>query len=179
MFCWKVFDSKGEELDESKNDKSEESSEEDEEKEEVEEETARPTQTQRQATCMNIGDTKGKSYLGVSFKDEIDRDKQQAKRCHNIITQSKKSEIIYEDYEAIILCHIMQMISESMEGQETSLAQQYVLEKGLKIFKERGEKSVHKEMKQLDDRTCYLPLMVQDMTTGEKIKVQDAIVLLT
>ena len=62
------------------------------------------------------------------------------------------------------------MISESIKGQKTCLVQQYVLEKGLKIFKEKGEKSVHKEMKQLDDRTCYLPLMVRDMTTGEKMK---------
>ena len=86
------------------------------EEEDVEEKTGRPTWTQRQATRMNIGDTKGKSYLGVSFKDEVDRDKQQVERCHNIITQSKKSEIIYENYEIMILCHIMQMILESAEG---------------------------------------------------------------
>ena len=172
-----VFDAEDDESEESE--ESSEEEDEDDEEGKVEEETGRPTRTRRQATRMNIGDTKGKSYLGVSFKDEVDRDKQQVERCHNIITQSKKSEIIYEDYEAMILCHIMQMISESVEGQETSLAQQYVLEKGLKIFKEKGEKSVHKEMKQLDDRTCYLPLMVQDMTTGEKMKAQDAIVLLT
>ena len=100
---------------------------------------------------MNIGNTKGKSYLGVSFKDEVNRDKQQVECCHNIITQSKKSEIIYENYEAMILCHIVQMISESVEGQGTSLVQQYVLEKDLKIFKEKGQKSAYKEMKQLDD----------------------------
>ena len=34
-------------------------------------------------------------------------------------------------------------------------------------------------MKQLDDQTCYLPLMVQDMTTGERMKAQNTIVLLT
>ena len=54
-----------------------------------------------------------------------------------------------------------------------------MLEKGLKIFKEKGEKSVHKEMKQLDDRTCYLLLKVDKITTEEKVKAQNAIVLLT
>ena len=38
---------------------------------------------------------------------------------------------------------------------------------------------MYKEMKQLDDRTCYLPLKVDKMTTEEKVKVEDAIVLLT
>ena len=54
-----------------------------------------------------------------------------------------------------------------------------VLEKGLNIFKERGEKSVYKEMKQLNNRICYLPLKVDKITTEEKVKVQDTIVLLT
>ena len=138
----------------------EELSEEDEDEEEVKEETVKLIQTQRQMTHMNIGDTRGKLYLGVSFKDKVDRDKQQVECCHNIITQSRKSEIIYEDYKVIILCYIMQMILKSAEGQETFLAQQYVLGKSLKIFKEKGDKSVYKEMKQLDDRTCYLLLMV-------------------
>ena len=86
---------------------------------------------------MNIGDTKGKLYLGVSFKDEVDRDKQQVERCHNIITQSKKSEIIYEDYKAMILCHIMQMIFETAQTKEKTFAQKYMLEKELKIFKRK------------------------------------------
>ena len=54
-----------------------------------------------------------------------------------------------------------------------------MLEKGLKIFKEKGEKLVYKEMKQLDNQTCYLPSMVQDMTRGKRMKAQDAIILLT
>ena len=38
---------------------------------------------------------------------------------------------------------------------------------------------MYKEMKQLDNRTCYLPLKVDKITTEEKVKAQDAIVLLT
>ena len=70
-------------------------------------------------------------------------------------------------------------MAERTEDNKKSFTQQYVLEKGLKIFTEQGEKSVYEEMKQLDDRTCYLPLKVNKMTTEEKVKVQDAIVLLT
>ena len=49
----------------------------------------------------------------------------------------------------------------------------------IKDLKGKGEKSVHKEMKQLNDRTCYLPLKVNKITTEEKVKAQNAIVLLT
>ena len=79
----------------------------------------------------------------------------------------------------MILCHIMQLILESVEGQGMSLVQQYVPEKGLKIFKKKGEKLVHKEMKQLDNQTWYLPLMLQDIMAAEKMQAQDTIVLLT
>ena len=34
-------------------------------------------------------------------------------------------------------------------------------------------------MRQLDNRICYLPLKVDKITTEEKVKAQDAIVLLT
>ena len=73
----------------------------------------------------------------------------------------------------------MQIMLEVTQDKKKSFTQQYVLEKGLKIFKERGEKSIYKEMRQLDNRICYLPLKVDKMTTEEKIKVEDAIVLLT
>ena len=71
------------------------------------------------------------------------------------------------------------MMSEVTQDKKKSFAQQYVLEKGLKIFKERGEKSIYKEIKQFNDRICYLLLKVDKITTEEKVKVQDAIVLLT
>ena len=73
----------------------------------------------------------------------------------------------------------MQIMSEVTQDKKKSLVQQYVLEKGLKIFKEKGEKSIYKEMKQLDNRTCYLSLKMGKMTTEEKVKAQDTIVLLT
>ena len=41
----------------------------------------------------------------------------------------------------------MKMIAGVTQDKKKSFAQQYVLEKGLKIFKEKGEKSVYKEMK--------------------------------
>ena len=67
--------------------------------------------------------------------------------CHNIVKQIKNKKIVSKDYEALIFCHIMQMISGVTQDKKKSFAQQYVLEKGLKIFKERGKKSMYKEMK--------------------------------
>ena len=54
-----------------------------------------------------------------------------------------------------------------------------MLEKGLKIFKEKGEKAVYKEMKQFNNRIYHLPLCVDNITIQDKMKVQDTIVLLT
>ena len=60
-----------------------------------------------------------------------------------------------------------------------SFAQQYILEKGLKKFGNKGEQAAYKEMEQLHKRTCFTPILVKDMTEDEKMKAQLALCFLT
>ena len=58
-------------------------------------------------------------------------------------------------------------------------AQQYVFEKGLKIFGEKGEEAAKTELDQLHRRLCFAPISVAELTKDEKRKAQYAIMLLT
>ena len=57
--------------------------------------------------------------------------------------------------------------------------QQYILQKGIKKFKEKGEEAILKEIKQLHDRKCFQPIKVQDITEAERRKAQVALTYLT
>ena len=40
----------------------------------------------------------------------------------------------------------------------------------MKKFKERGEKALHKEVKQLHDRKCFKAIAVAELTRRERVK---------
>ena len=61
----------------------------------------------------------------------------------------------------------------------TSFAQQYQLQKGLKLFGERGHKASASEMAQLHDRKCFQPLSVNTLSQNERKRAQIAMMLLT
>lgn len=56
-----------------------------------------------------------------------------------------------------------------------SLAQQYLLHKGLKKFGKEGEKAIGKEMGQLRNQTCWMPMSVTDMNANERRRAQLAL----
>ena len=58
-------------------------------------------------------------------------------------------------------------------------AQQYVYEKGIKLFGERGEQAATKEWDQLHRRKCFVPVDISTLTEQEKKRAQQAIMLLT
>ena len=58
-------------------------------------------------------------------------------------------------------------------------AQQYSFEKGLKMFKERGEEAAMTELDQLHRRVCFTPILVKELTAEEKCKAQLALMLLS
>ena len=60
-----------------------------------------------------------------------------------------------------------------------SHAQQYVLNKGLKIFGERGWQAAEKEITQLNMRNCFGPVSVKDLKQSEIAKAVEGIMLLT
>ncbi|CAJ1948819.1 unnamed protein product [Cylindrotheca closterium] len=72
----------------------------------------------------------------------------------------------------------MQQIKDKVQNEGVLFIQQYYLNKGLKLFKEGGNKAVMKELDQLIQRECWKPIHVEDMTDLEKRRAQDAMMFL-
>ena len=61
----------------------------------------------------------------------------------------------------------------------TCLGQQYILQKGLKVFKEKGVQATKKEADQLHGREAFAPIDVAEMTDIEREHACDAIMFLS
>jgi hypothetical protein len=57
-------------------------------------------------------------------------------------------------------------------------AQQYLLNKGLKIFGQKGRDASMKVMDQLHRRSCFTPKSIADMTQIDRRKAQQALMFL-
>ena len=129
---------------------------------------------------------KEKNNKKVRFQDAEDA-AQDAKieMLHNIITEDIGLGDVLE-YNPDLAPVMAQLISDIHGGIQRrgmefveSFAQQYVLERGLKKFGERGDEATFKELEQLHKRTCFTPIDISKMTSSEKQRAQRAILLLT
>ena len=59
-----------------------------------------------------------------------------------------------------------------------SFGQQYILQKGLKMFIDKGHDAAMKELDQLHQRMCLIPVDVNDLNTSNEKKAIDAMMLL-
>jgi hypothetical protein len=129
----------------------------------------------------------GKSYLQkvdmtkkkvVFAEDEL----KQLEYCHNLVSQVKpeKEQIIeYGSSQAMLIVRFIQDITMNVNQHGASFAQQYILQKGLKVFGKQGHEASKKEIDQLHRRTCFAPLKVKDMNPSERKKAQMALMFLT
>jgi hypothetical protein len=60
-----------------------------------------------------------------------------------------------------------------------SFVQQYILQKGLKVFGQKGHDALKKEIDQLHKRTCFALLKVKEMKPSQRKKAQMALMFLT
>ena len=60
-----------------------------------------------------------------------------------------------------------------------SFGQQHILQKGLKLFEDKGCDGVIEELDQLHRRMCFTPVDVNDLTRIEKKKAMEALMLMT
>jgi hypothetical protein len=63
--------------------------------------------------------------------------------------------------------------------QGASFAQQYLIQKGLKVFGHEGRKASMKEMDQLHRWNCFTPITIADLTPIERRRAQQALMFLT
>ena len=122
--------------------------------------------------------------------------------CHNIMTDDNTHERVeYSPDKADIIARIMVQIHEgvaekgfgfiqehanrntnsgaSVKSALEQYAQQYVYEKGIKLFRERGEQAATKEWDQFHRRKCFVPVDIASLTEKEKKRAQQAVMLLT
>ena len=111
--------------------------------------------------------------------------------CHNIMTDDSTCEHVeYSPDKADIIARIMVQIHEGVtekgfgfiqehanrtangdaivKSAFEQYAQQYVYEKGIKLFGERGEQAATKEWDQLHQRKCFVPVDISSLTEKGK-----------
>jgi hypothetical protein len=85
----------------------------------------------------------------------------------------------YNPQYAMLIARIMSDINAKTTMHGASYGQQYILQKGLKKFKEAGEKAASKELEQLHKRNCFTPIDVNKLSPMEKRKTMEALMFLT
>ena len=115
----------------------------------------------------------------VTFKvDEM----RQLEYCHNIIQQTRPTADEMREYdqdEGMLMARYIVDINTMTTIQGSAFAQQYLLDKGLKVFGKRGRGAASKEVDQLCKRSCFTPISIKEMTPLERKKAQMAIMFLT
>jgi hypothetical protein len=113
----------------------------------------------------------GKSYMQNGKKkrrvSSAEDKLRQLEYCHNLVAQVKPDEEMIVEYgsnEAMLIARFIQDIM-NVNKHGASFAQQYMLQKGLKAFGNRGHEASMKEIDQLHKRTCFAPLKVKEMCT--------------
>ena len=106
---------------------------------------------------------------------------QALERKHNVLTQVTPNsdwDLGYEPHEAMVLARYIHHLDTDC-GTGVSFGQQYIYERGLKVFGDRAKKGGHKELKQLNDRDVFTPRLISELTKEEKERAQEAILLVT
>ena len=100
---------------------------------------------------------------------------------HNLQFQQfgNKENCDYTDMEAVLIARCMMQIKDKFRTNKgMQFIQQYYLNKGLKIFGERGMAGVDKELRQLLQRQCFRPELVTNLSAKQKDRAQEAMMLL-
>jgi hypothetical protein len=141
------------------------------------------------AATMNIGSTKGQSYVQkkkVVVKEDHNQEAMdpELEVRHNLFIQSKSKKVkedFYTEGQALLIAHLMVEMDYKAAnvGGAAHFAQQYILQKGLKKFGQKGSDAATKELKQLHNCVCFEPISVADMSQSEIQKSMEALMLLT
>jgi hypothetical protein len=124
----------------------------------------------------------GKSYAQqkrqVTFKAD---EEGQLEYCHNLVVQTKPDPSQSKEYnpqDAMLMARLIYDLNNKVVREGASFAQQYLLNKGLKVFGQKGHDASMKEMDQLHCRSCFTPASIKKMTQAERRKAQVALMFL-
>jgi hypothetical protein len=124
----------------------------------------RSTRQTHQTTAPNIATTQGQTY-GTSLNQ-----------------QTASTTMEYDSTDAHVIAMIMVQFNQRMSSTTTTNGQQYFttysLKKGLQKFGERGVAATNKEMQQMIDRTCFVPVEKNKLTEMEKKRAIESLIFL-
>ena len=99
---------------------------------------------------------------------------------HNIPTQTRIEEKVleYGTIEGLELAQTMAYLNSQITERGLSFGQQFMLQKGLKVFKEKGYEASLEEIKQQHDRGCFTLVLVKFLSSSERRKAQEALMFI-
>jgi hypothetical protein len=121
----------------------------------------------------------GKSYAQHA-KETFESDKEiiQPEYCHNLITQTQPDPSQSKQYnasDAMIMARLIDNLNNKITIEGASFAQHCLLNKGIKVFKQKARDASMKEMNQLHHPNCFTPILVAEMSPTERKKAQQAL----
>ena len=135
---------------------------------------SRPTRTRTEPSRLTYTTMHQAKQRTVKFEDE---EWFQKELNHNLFTQHINSDpdkhIEYDPSVAMVIARVMSEINGKATAQGVSFAQQYILQKGLKKFGNRGKAAAAKELDQLHKRCCFTPISFADEKDPNKRKAME------
>ena len=111
---------------------------------------------------------------------------QDLEMCHNIMVVNNPKEkdigsrsVEYDRMIAGVAARYIHTKNEKALMGGHQFGQQYIVQKGLKKFGEKGKDATLKELAQLHDRVCFEPILVSELSPSEKKKAQEALMFIT
>ena len=122
----------------------------------------------------------GKSYMQQTKNGELESETDTQYR-HNLFQQAKPNASQNKEYspsDAMLMARLINDLNSKATREGASFAQQYLLNKGLKVFGQKGREASKKEVDQLHRRSCFTPILIAEMTPTERRKAQQALMFL-
>jgi hypothetical protein len=119
--------------------------------------------------------TKPSRYNATQVNKKIERK-------HIILHQAKKDDANHIEYDintAVFAAKTIDRINHAVSVKGAGFAQQYIYQKGIKKFGNKGKQAAHDELDQLHKRHCFNPLDVSKLTSSEKKKAMQSLLFLT
>ena len=142
----------------------------------------RSARSRQPRSVMNISKNAGQSYdqgHQVKFQNQSWEELEQ---CHNIMADTSgipEMDLEYSAEFAMLLGRYIVDFNSRAKSNNFSFGQQYILQKGLKVFGKRAYDSTKDEIKQLHFRNAFEPEDISNLTAEEKKKALDTLIFVT
>ena len=85
--------------------------------------------------------------------------------------QEKERSLVYDESETKFVAHMLTKY-------RSCYAQQFMIGKGLKEFKEEGQPAIESELSQMHQQICFKAVVVAELTRLEIVRSQEGVMLL-